>query len=151
MLCLPSQRELWGAESLDIWLSLFISFIVSGCSRQQLCPAHIDPGPQTLTYVLLSFLSSPLPPNKMGIFSCTVWLCSPACQAWFVQLCGLTATAPPLHGPPKTPLNNPGVLRPWIDCPASCWMLSDASGGLQAMLYLALCPQTQQEAITTAN
>lgn len=51
----------------------------------------------------------------------------------------------------KTPLNNRWLLCPWIDCLTSNWMLSDASGGLQAMLYLVLYPQTQQEAITATN
>lgn len=114
-LCLPS--ELWGAESLDIWLSLFISFIVSGCSRQQLWPTHIDLGPQTLTCVPLSvlsspflsshFLSSPLHCHPTNEIFCVplkrVGLRSPIFQAWFVPLCELMGTVPPIPGPLKYP------------------------------------------------
>lgn len=55
-LCVSSQRDGRGAESLDVWFSLFISFIVPSCSRQQLQPSYIDLGPQTLTCAL-----APLP------------------------------------------------------------------------------------------
>lgn len=109
-LCLPSER--WSTESLDFWLSLFISFIVSGCSRQQLWPAHIDLGPQTLTRVSLShlsspFLSSPLHCHLTNEIFCVplkkIGLCSPIFQGWFIPLCELMATFPPIPGPLKCP------------------------------------------------
>lgn len=110
-LCVSSQRDGWGAESLDIWFSLFISFIVPSRSRQQLQPSYIDLGPQTSTCV-----RSPLPPlssppllilHLRNNFFVNQWqgygLYSPLCWAWSVHLLGSQGQLLLIPGLPQWP------------------------------------------------
>lgn len=103
-------------------VTLHFAHCVQAPARQELWSAHIDLGPQTLT--LFSYLSSPLSSLlchfRNGMFRVPLkrvtLLSGLICPVvWAVRD---NASHPRAA---KMPLNNPGLLRPWSDCPASCW------------------------------